>query len=189
MALDKFDALWYNRENNRRTYMTKILALDQKVSGTGWCLAEDEKYLKSGYRPSKGKDGWEKIMDMGCWIQDVIFDECIDVVVLEYPSGNSGNVSRNKGNMDTNVKLGAAMYECIAATRAFEKKEVVVKPLEVKKTGVYKGQLDAASEYKTFEVPRKKDGSVNKAALSRINDEIDAIGVWRAGLERMKEDD
>jgi hypothetical protein len=159
----------------------RILALDQKTSGAGWCIAEDDRYINSGYYKTVGKDGWDKITDFGRWLS-LIDKDSADVIILEYPSGNSGN-------MDTNLKLGAVLYECISVARANGIDVVIVKPSEVKATGIYKGQLESAGKYKQFGILKKKDGTINKAAMGRQDDEIDAIGIWLAGLKRIREND
>lgn len=165
----------------------RILALDQKVSGTGWCLADGDTYIDSGYYNAKGNDAWDKINDIGEWLQGVLFDSGADVVVLEYPSGN-------KGNMDTSLKLGAALYECILTARTLCRVIVIVRPTEVKKTEYSKDLTKhieewngIATPWKFFVAPRKKDGAINKAEVERIGDELDAIGAWLAGKEKLND--
>jgi len=171
-----------------------ILALDQKLSGSGWCLAEDDRFISSGYHKNKEKDPWQKIDGLTIWLQAWLNFNHVDCLVIEFPSGNSQN-------MDTNIKLGAVLYGCIFTYRYWwatrnnkdpiEAPLIIVRPTEIKATGVYKGQLEEANKYsrgwRVFEEICKSDGTVNKAAMNRQDDEIDAIGCWLAGLKRIGE--
>lgn len=163
-----------------------ILALDASTSCVGYCAIGVNGINTGQYLP-KGETGWQKIFDFARWLNEMLMlvvslNEPMEAYLFyERPTGNSGN-------MDTNLKLGALMYQAMCCARSFKFTFVEVTATQVKKTGVYKGQLEQASKVagKTFDVIRKKDGSVNKAAMDRQDNEIDAIGVWLAGLEKMK---
>lgn len=167
-----------------------ILGLDASTKNVGWCLGSnrytnDYRVVDTGFLRLVGKDAWDRIIYFGTWL-DYFFSFMAhlskeSILVYERPTGN-------RGNMDTNLKLGGLMFCAIWISRHKGVEFVEVTASQVRKTGVYKGQLEKANQVgvKTFEVITKKDGSVNKAAMDRQDNEIDAIGVWLAGLEKLK---
>jgi hypothetical protein len=156
----------------------KILALDASTSYIGWCVAENDNYVDSGlWIPEKQQDVWDKIWNIGEMISVAILQGPYDFVFYERPTGN------NK-NMDTNLKLGALMYEVIHRSRMLDCGFIEVTATQVRASGVHKNKLE--NEYKKFTPVYKKDGTINKAAMERMGHEADAIGVWLAGLKRME---
>ena len=171
---------------------TYIFALDASTSCVGWCWGDNDRYVKSGIYQPKGFDAWNKIEQIQIWLSDFLFARggLFNCLAYEHPSGN-------KGNMHANLVLGGLMYGCIATFRHYHetvfnttKKNVpiiFVRPSSVKATGIYKDQLDAARKYKDFQPVYKPSGTINRAAMLRIGNELDAIGVWLAGLKILKE--
>lgn len=168
-----------------------IIGLDASTSCVGWCLGgnrytEDYHVINTGIFVPEGDDVWARIIHYGWWLRDFLQMQTHvaknPIVVYERPTGN-------RGNMDTNLKLGALMYETIVRCRDFGVRFIEVTPSQVKATGVYKGQLQEASFItgKEFANILKKDGTLNKAQMDRQDNEIDAIGVWLAGLKILQE--
>jgi hypothetical protein len=159
----------------------KILALDASTSYVGWCAAENDTYIESGlWVPEKQQDIWDKIWNIGQVVYRAVLQEEYTHLFYERPTGN------NK-NMDTNLKLGALMYEVIHRTRILDCRFIEVTASQVKATGVHKDKLE--NEYKKFAPIYKKDGTINKAAMERLGHEADAIGVWLAGLKKMEREE
>ena len=167
-----------------------IIALDASTSCVGWCWGNDDRYVKSGIYQPNGFDAWDKIEQTQAWLNTFLHSRggLFNCLVYEYPSGN-------KGNMHANLVLGGVLFGCVSTFRGYYRTVfnklnapiIFVRPSAVKATGVYKGQLEMARKYKDFQLIYKTDGSTNKAACDRQNDEIDAIGVWLAGLKILKE--
>ena len=146
----------------------KILAIDASTSNVGWCIADSDGYVLSGqWRPMVAS--FAAVLLYREWAISMVGATAPDVVFYERPSGVHGN-------MWTNALLGALWYETWCCSN---NNLVVVSPAEIKKTGVCKGAYQ--NPYKSFNV-----SGLSKAAKKRIDDELDAIGCWLAGLEKMK---
>jgi hypothetical protein len=155
----------------------KYLAVDASTSCVGWCVGEDDKYLVSGYVVPTGDDAWARADWSSFWLAALLAVHKPDVFCYEYPSGN-------RNNMDTNLKLGHMMGTCLNVVRMhfliegnIEKSDrvIIIRPTQVKKTGVHKNDFSLV-----YQLTQKKFEWKTKVEKSRLGDEADAIGVWLA---------
>lgn len=146
-----------------------ILALDQSTRLVGWCVAQGNLYLASGCHDldDNGKrDAWYRLARLRDWLAQMMETYDPDVVIVERPTGDHGNVG-------TSVKLGAALGVTFAMADERRIPMIEVYPSQVKATGYHKGALMHAALL-------AEKGEVGE-------DEADALGVWQAGLIAMRE--
>lgn len=153
-------------QNGRR-----ILALDASTTAVGWCVADGTRYVDSGvFVPSRSLTWHERVTAFSNWLGNLLIaDPQIETVVYELATGN-------RGNMRTNLKLGACEYaaRCVVAGTSGQREFADVTASEVKATGVNKDALWAANVLKNGPLDDKRPG-----------DEADAIGVWQAHLRKV----
>ena len=170
--------------------MAKYLSLDASLSNCGYCIVENEQYLLSGQFRPIGKDWVDKIQSITRWLYSLTMKHRFDTVFYEYPSGQR--------NHNTTIKLGSLMYAVHLFCRLRDIRFVTVKPSEVTKTGIYKVFDEKTNKVDTIRIMRYiqlkpfrviyhyDTGEINKAAMKRQDDEIDACGIMKAGIEKIK---
>lgn len=164
----------------------KTLSIDASTSHVGYCLSDDDGYLCSGQYQPQGESGNRRIVDFMTWLCGCIQTEDVSRVFYERASGAHGNKS-------TDRLLGALEFATWLVCDKNDCALLELSPKEVKATEVYKCfngnnvdlmRLSRACEYAPFDVIKKADGTINASAMERQDDEIDAIGIYLAGVKR-----
>ena len=144
-----------------------ILALDASTTAVGWCLADGAEYVDGGvYKPKRRADIWERMQQIKEWLCLMLGQGHVKLVAYEEPVPN-------RGNMKTNRNLGALMGIAFTVAGDNGAQFLRVHPMKVKATGLCKDSRRIVAAY----VGKEEVGG----------DEADAVGVWMAALEMMRE--
>lgn len=140
-----------------------ILALDPSSTNVGWCLAQGNRYLNSGYFHPKG-DADERVTAIVCWFDHMIQIHDPDLVAVEEPTGHHRNLRTDR--------LLARVFGCIEGVSVISGVPLLpIHAMKVKATGFSK------------DTPREAALLIGKDEIGP--DEADAIGVWQAALVQL----
>jgi len=138
--------------------MTTILSLDASTTAVGWALFEDADLARSSvFVPDARLPWWARVRSIGRWLES--FEVYPLAVAYEVASGRHGN-------LHTDRVLGAVHYVARVYAASVLAEFVEVYPPQVKATGVHKGDLEMARQFKRAPLHAKYPG-----------DEADALGV------------
>lgn len=140
-----------------------ILAIDPGTSNLGWCLAQGEDYICSGVQEFDGANAFQRMPDLVAWCKDMFECHDPDIVALEEPRGDHGN-------MDTNIKIAGAFWApyILALTGGCCCEVVSFNPVTVKATDFHKHAIPMVAAL------------IGKSVDDVTEDEADAVGIWQA---------
>jgi len=138
--------------------MTIILSLDASTTAVGWALCHDDRLaMSSVFVPDPDLPWWSRVRSIGAWLWEQF--PCPDVIAYELATGRHDN-------LHTDRVLGAVEYECRIAADDAGAEFITVTASQVKATGVHKGNLEMARQFKR--------GPLHE---THAGDEADALGV------------
>lgn len=139
----------------------RILSLDQSTTAVGWCIADGQVYVASGVFRPRSADVYERMSQIGVWLEQMIADWHPDRLACEEPAGDHGN---RLGDRRLGMVLGIIFERARIAGLSLS----IIHPSRVKATGFCKERTNLVAR------------SIGKSRMS--GDEADALGVWQAYL-------